>query len=185
MSALQTTRSGTGGVGLIAERLAECIERGCVLVGVGNVMRGDDGFGPRVIEGLRCKTSLPLLDGGMAPENWLGPITRLSPAVVVVLDAVVLDAPTGSLHWLNPDQLQAAGVSTHASGLDMFLLFLAQAVAADVNILGTVPDRTGLGDSMSEEVGKAAEQLISIISQLCPPTSDCGSHASGSECSCC
>ena len=55
---------------MIAERLAECAEHPCVLVGIGNSMRGDDGFGPLVVDLLGDKTSVPLFNVGETPENW-------------------------------------------------------------------------------------------------------------------
>jgi len=154
---------------VIAEKLALCIKRPCVLVGVGNVMRGDDGFGPLVIDLLRGQTSLPLFNVGQTPENWLGPIAAAAPANVIIFDAVSVDAPVGSLHWVEPEDLQMAGVSTHSLSLDVFASFLSQTAEAEVHLLGVVPEQTGLGDCMSAKVRQGVDRVVSMISDLCPP----------------
>jgi len=143
----------------------------CLLVGIGNILRGDDSFGPRVIHLLRNQTSLPLVDAGCAPENSLGPITRLAPRQIILIDAVTLDAPPGSLHWIEPDELAPGGISTHALSLELMVNFIRQSTQAQVHILGVVPVRLGLGNSFSPQVARAAEQLVSIIKKLAPADS--------------
>ena len=135
----------------------------CVLVGVGNLLHGDDGFGPYVIGLLQSKTSLPLIDAGIAPENVCGGVVRLAPAAVVVFDAISLDAPPGSLHLIKPDELESEGISTHGPSLGLFLEYLKQSTSASVHIVGVIPAQIGLGDAMSTPVRAAAHELAGWI----------------------
>ena len=145
----------------------------CLLIGVGNILCGDDGFGPQVIQRLKGKTSLHLLDAGTAPENMLGPILNLAPGVVVIVDAVSLNAPIGSLHWLAPDELDGGSISTHAPSLDLLVSYIQQYnPGSQMYILGAVPSSTRLGDNISDELKQAAEKLVSIIAELFPAEED-------------
>ena len=156
-------------MGLIADRLAQSLKHRCALVGVGNRLRGDDGFGPLVIDLLAGKTSLQLFDVGSNPENYLGPITDAAPEEVILIDAIAFDAPVGSLHWLEPDDLLAAGTSTHAPSFDMFVSYMAQSIAAQTHILGVVPAQMQITAEISGPVRTAADRLASLITALSPP----------------
>ena len=163
-------------MGLISTNLSRSIQRGCVLVGVGSVLRGDDAFGPEVIKQLRARTSLPLFDAGTAPENWFGPILSLNRAEVIIIDAVCTDGVPGSLEWIDPEDLQSQAVGTHAASLDIFVKFVKQSIGADVHILGVIPVQLQLAHRMSDEVIQAVRSLVSTIIELAPAPSPC-SHS--------
>jgi len=152
----------------IEKMLADCIERGCVLVGIGNLSRGDDGFGPALVRRLRADTSVPLIDAGDVPENFLGPITKSGKPVVVFADAVLLDAPPGSLHWIRPEELEAGAVSTHAGSLGLAATFIKQTTGAEVYVLGVVPKNLRFGDAVSRTVMRAVDFVATAVSQLSP-----------------
>ena len=152
---------------MIWTRLAKYIHPGCALVGVGNVLCGDDGFGPWVIRRLERKISLPLIDAGQAPENSTGLLRRFSADRILILDALSLDAPIGSLHWIHPDDLESAGMSTHGPSLELFLTYIRQFLPAEVYLVGVVPQTTGMGEIMSEPVRQAAGKLVSFLIEKC------------------
>ena len=56
--------------------LARILKGKVVIVGVGNVLRGDDGLGPLFVEGLKSKVAAPCINAGNAFENYLGVIIR-------------------------------------------------------------------------------------------------------------
>lgn len=148
---------------MIAGLLREHLRPGTVLVAVGNLLNGDDGFGPIVARGLAGKISLPILDAGCAPENILGSVMRLAPRKIIILDAVGCDGPVGSLHWIASDDLAPTGISTHGPSLEMFLCYVKEALAAEVYLVGAVAGHVGLGDAMSVEMRAAAAELVSLI----------------------
>ena len=87
-----------------------------VAIGVGNVLLSDDAIGVRVIEGLRAMAehdplALPpdtrLIDGGTLGLDLLG-IVREARGVVLV-DAVRLGAPAGTVSVLDGDAIVSAG----------------------------------------------------------------------------
>ena len=133
-------------------------------------MRGDDGFGPMVVEKLSGRTSLSLIDAAVSPENALGPICKAEPSEIVIIDAVYTEASVGQLCWLEPDELDCASVSTHSPSLDLMVTYLRhQGVDVPVYIIGTSPQDIGLGSAVSPAIESAVDNLVSTISQIYPP----------------
>lgn len=77
-----------------------------VVAGVGNVLRGDDGFGPAVVRALEAGGPLP--DGVRTVEVGIGGIGLVHELmegydVLVVVDAVDRGGAPGSLYLLEPE----------------------------------------------------------------------------------
>jgi hydrogenase 3 maturation protease len=150
---------------LLAEFRAAC-PLPLTVVGVGNTMRGDDGFGPAVLAGLPELDGVTCLDAGMAPENWLGPIARSAPAAVLVLDAGDLGEPPGTLRLVEPDALDAVATSTHGLPLGFFVDLLAQECPAPVHILVAQASSAAFGEPLSGPVAAAVERAAALIRTL-------------------
>jgi Ni,Fe-hydrogenase maturation factor len=54
-----------------------------------------------------------VLIGGSAPESCTGPLRRLGPDLVVLVDAADLHARTGAIQWLECAQIDGLSASTH------------------------------------------------------------------------
>jgi len=150
--------------------LAIELRRACQLpiavVGVGNPMRGDDGFGPAVVASLPPSEGVACFDAGMTPENWLGPIGRASPRTILVLDATDLGEPPGTLRLLHHDAVEALGVSTHGLPLGFFLRMAQQRCGAPALLLAAQPQRVAFGEEMSEAMEAAVQRAAEIIAAL-------------------
>lgn len=155
-------------LGEVRKHLAAHLSPRAALVGVGNVMYGDDGFGPHLVRRLRNRTAVALFEAGVAPENITGPIRRLRPETVIIADAVRRDGPAGSLCWLAPDDLASQAALTHGPSLEIFLAFLAQLLPAAIHVLGMVPAETGFGRMLSEPAERCLAELVGCIAELCP-----------------
>lgn len=119
----------------------ECGERAdqsVVILGLGNVLLGDDGAGIHVIERLRLNPALPaevlLVDGGTLSFSLLELLENAR--ILVVVDAMDLDAAPGTVRLFVDDEL------------DRFLAAPKQRSVHDANLgdllrmcalLGTLP----------------------------------------------
>ena len=66
---------------MIDGKMFEKIFKGkVVIVGVGNVLRGDDGLGPVFVERLKSKVGVPCINAGNAFENYMGCLLYTSPS---------------------------------------------------------------------------------------------------------
>ncbi len=146
--------------------------RRCVVLGLGNPMRGDDAAGCAVAQGLarreRCGDALVWAqDCASAPENYLGGIERLHPSDVVFADAADFSRPPGSIELFGPcppgdqpGEFDFQSPSTHSPGLRPALDYLAERCAATCWVLAVQPARLTFGEGLSAPVRGAVEQIV-------------------------
>ena len=95
-----------------------------VVVGVGNILRGDDAFGPVMIERLSGQIRSICVDAGTAPENYLGKIAKEKPDAILILDAAHLDLSPGEYDVLRKEDIVRSGFTTHDLSPVMFIEYL-------------------------------------------------------------
>ncbi|MHB8960555.1 MAG: hydrogenase maturation protease [Candidatus Limnocylindrales bacterium] len=148
-----------------------------VVLGVGNILLRDDGVGVRVVEGLRSlvehdPSALPegtrLVDGGTLGLDLLQTVDGAR--CLLLLDAVDLGQPAGTLSVLRGDAVLAAGGAWGGSvpgGVGELL--------AAARLMGWLPDTvamvgiqvrdTGFGVGLSEHVAAALPPAIATARQ--------------------
>ena len=140
-------------------RLRDQLTGRVVIVGVGNRMKGDDGFGPAMIDRLQNRVKVPLFDCGSVPENFLGPICQEKPQTVLVLDAADLSEPPGTLAVVESSKWRGGGFSSHSLSLKLFADLISQDTGADVYLVAVQPKQLGFGEPMSPEVREGCRRL--------------------------
>ena len=146
-----------------------------VIVGIGNLLKGDDGVGPLVCEQLAGKTSAELIDAGTVPENYIQPIIKKAPRNLLVIDAIDFGAPAGTIRIFEPERLNSYALSTHTLSPRLFVDMVCQNLRRDpalrepdVYFVGIQPAQTQLGQSVSPQVSQAVQQLSQILAELFP-----------------
>jgi hydrogenase 3 maturation protease len=137
-----------------------------LVVGIGNTLRGDDGFGPSMIERLEGKVSARLLDVGEVPESYLGRVLEQKARTILVLDAADMGEAAGTVAILEAEDLAECNVSTHQMPLELFFRYLRENSHADVFALGVQPKQISLGSEMSPEVESTAAILSEVLIEL-------------------
>lgn len=154
-----------------------------VVVGcVGNVLRGDDGFGPAVAERL---TGMP--DGVEVVETGIGGIALLQELIagcdgVIVIDAVDRGEAPGTVFVIEPEVLDSEHVADVHLANPERVLTMAKAMGAlpeRVRIVGCQPadyDELGAGLSPAVEgsVELAAERVRETIDDWLATPVDAG-----------
>ncbi len=132
-----------------------------LVAGVGNLLRGDDGFGPAVAARL---DGLP--DGIDVVETGIGGIALLQELIagcdgLVLVDAVDRGAPPGTVFVLEPEVGEAVHVpDVHLANPDR-VLTMAKALGAlpeRVVIVGCQPAET---DELEQRLSPAVEAAVS------------------------
>jgi hydrogenase maturation protease len=138
----------------------EAIARGrrVAVVGVGNLLRGDDGAGCLVARRLAASGNLAAFDAGTVPENHLGPLLRAAPDVAVFVDAADHGAEPGAVCVARALALGARLSSTHAPSLRL-LASLLEASRIECWVVGIQPSRCGLGSAMTAAVRRAVREV--------------------------
>jgi hydrogenase maturation protease len=144
-----------------------------VVVGIGNLIRTDDGFGVHALRRLQLDPRTPqdvaFVDGGtLGPElvSYVWDASRL-----LLLDSVDAGQAPGTLIRMHRDELQRlrGGATVHQLGVADLIatLSLACEEMPDIVMLGVQPASMDWGTRLTPQVEAALEPLIDMaIAQL-------------------
>ena len=141
-----------------------------VIMGIGNILKGDDAAGPIVCERLKNeKISADVIDAATVPENYIQTIIKKSPRNLIVIDAISFDAAPGAIQVFQTEQLDSMIISTHTLSPRIFIDMIRQSIELDVVFVGIQPEQTQLGSPVSTQVSQAIEELTRIFLKIFPP----------------
>jgi coenzyme F420 hydrogenase subunit delta len=152
-----------------------------MIFGCGNIIMGDDGYGPAVVDELNARYKLPddiqAVDAGTCVREYLFDYLLTEegrPEKIIILDAVDFpDRKPGEVFQILPDEIPAKKIhdfSLHQFPTVNLLQELEQNTGVNVLILAAqiehIPDEIapGLSSSMSNAVNEACEKLSQILS---------------------
>ena len=122
-----------------------------VVLGLGSPLRRDDFAGIAVLRALRRLLTekgqlagsgerVLLVEGGSAPENVLGLVTRARPTHVLIVDAADLGLLPGSAALIRPEEAGSAHLpSTHTLPVRFLCSYLSRLTGAKTLVLGIQP----------------------------------------------
>ena len=145
--------------------IKERIKGKVAIVGIGNILRGDDGLGPKLIEAVRAeKIKASLFDCGTAPENYAIPILGTSADTIIFVDAADLGQAPGAIKVLDLNEISTVSFSTHSPSPRLFIDLLKTG-KDDLNIffISIQPKKTALGEGLSEEVRLSLDLLKGVL----------------------
>lgn len=140
-----------------------------LVVGIGNILLRDEGFGPHMIKALQnveLPPSVELLDGGTAGANLIDFICDRRK--VVFIDAVQADVEPGSILRLSAKDLTenfGQSISLHEFGLVETLLIARQLHCApqEVVIFGVQPKYMDCGIGLSAEIAASVPKVVELV----------------------
>lgn len=145
-----------------------------LVLGVGNPLVGDDGFGLAALEALRERWQMAddvrLADGGTWGMNLL-PLVEDTDALII-LDAIDAGAPPGTLVRLERDELPAyVGLKLSPHQVDLREVFALCALRGTMPrravAIGVQPVSVEWGPGLSREAGRAVAATVwRAVSQL-------------------
>jgi hydrogenase maturation protease len=150
---------------------------GCavLIVGCGNLLRGDDGVGPILVRHL-WERGLPdgarIVDGGTAGMDVA--FQMRGAQRVVIVDASATGAPPGTVYQVPGDEFAELpplqGLHTHSFRWDHAIAFarwaLADACPTDITVYLIEAENVALGADLSESVAAAMESVLTIIDEV-------------------
>ena len=149
--------------------------RPVVVLGVGNLIMGDEGAGVRCVQRLEASRALPEsvvpIDGGTSSHELLDQLEHLD--LLVIVDAVETGGAPGSLVRLEGDQIPSAfsnRLSPHQHGINDLLATLCLLGRAPRRVVlhGVTPARIELGLTLSPEVEATMPELAArVVAEVC------------------
>lgn len=143
-----------------------------VVIGCGNLLRGDDGVGPVLVRHLWDRgvpNGARLVDGGTAGMDVA--FAMRGAGRVVIVDAAATGVTPGTVYRVPGEELAELpplqGLHTHSFRWDHAIAFarwaLAEDCPADITVFLIEAADVGLGTEISEPVTAAMEQVIDLI----------------------
>lgn len=138
------------------------------ILGVGNILRGDDGVGIKIVEELKEK-SLPsnikvleLGTGGLKIIHKLEEFER-----VLIIDSVKMNSEPGDFRFFSPSEVKFLKKSdgTHGTSI-MEIIKISENLGFspdEITILGIQPKNQKLGTDLSDEVEEKIPKIIDSI----------------------
>ncbi len=148
----------------IKDKLTTYLNGKVVYMGIGNILRGDDGIGPELVARLSDK-GLYTVDAGTVPENYIRSVARLDPDTVVIIDAVHLDREPGAVELLDRNDIEGStGFTTHTLSPTLVMERLEEETGARVVMLAIQPGTIEFGAPLSPAVAELLSTLPGILS---------------------
>lgn len=141
------------------------------IYGIGNILMGDDGIGPAVVNYL---SSNGLLSNDVTLEDLGTPSLDLPNYLagydrVIFIDAVAADAPTGTIRLYSREEIVATPpgirISPHEPTINDALIVLDFAGGApkEVVLIGVVPQTFDSGMTLSPAVAGAVPRVAAMV----------------------
>jgi hydrogenase maturation protease len=149
-------------------------EKKTMVLGIGNIIMGDEGFGLHVIRRLKeigMPDNIILEEGGVGGFELLGSLQGIEKLVVV--DIMMLPLPPGELKVFEPGDLPTepgkAIVSFHQIGvLELVNIWgMMGNKEPEVTFIVTCPHNIDWGTELSEPLKPAVEKAANMIKNLC------------------
>ncbi len=140
-----------------------------VVIGVGNVLMGDDGFGVRVVEELR-KINLPaeIYDCATLGLQILDYIEGKE--LCIIVDVVKMGGKPGELYVFDWDDVEfetSNPISLHDIGLVEALKFCSFAYRLPkIKVVGVEPQKIEFGIGLSKPVESAIPKAIKTVKEI-------------------
>ncbi|MEJ5260079.1 MAG: hydrogenase maturation protease [Anaerohalosphaeraceae bacterium] len=143
-----------------------------LILGIGNILLGDEGIGVRVIEHLRnlsLPDSVDILDGGTSGADLLD--TLCSYERVILIDAINGNYPPGTIVQMTPDEL----LPPNPSALSLHDLDLPQTLAMakmlgqapkDIIIIGIQPEIIACTMELSPRLKRLLPEITKLVLSL-------------------
>ncbi|MFC1931541.1 hydrogenase maturation protease [Chloroflexota bacterium] len=144
-----------------------------LVLGIGNEIMGDEGFGVHVVRKLK-EVNLPgyvrVEEGGVGGFNLLGQLEGIERLIVV--DVMMMDSPPGELRLLKPGaELREPGktiLSFHQVGvLELVQMWGLLGHEPEIEYLVTRPEKIEWGTSLSPSLQGAVTRATKWLIELC------------------
>jgi len=134
-------------------------DRRILFVGIGNVLKSDDGAGVYISNHISNRNNIFSLTVEVSIENYIGKINSLGPDILVLIDCVDSGSAPGTYILLELSQIQDMTFNTH----NISLCRLSEFFKMPVYVLAIQPVKVEFGENISYLVKNIADKIINLI----------------------
>ncbi len=133
-----------------------------LFVGVGNVLRNDDGAGVYIVSGIKQSGNFSTLLAEVSIENYIPKINSLSPDILIIADCADFNREPGFADIIPVSRVTEFNISSHNISLKRVSEFLKM----NVYVLGIQPADLRVGEHLTPVVMTKANEITDIINKL-------------------
>jgi len=132
-----------------------------LFVGIGNLLKMDDGVGVYISKRIRNIGNISSLTAEVSIENYIGKINSLNPEILVLIDCADIKSLAGTYKLLPISQIRDLTFNTH----NISLKRLSDFFTMTVYVLAIQPEKIDFGENLSYLVKGVADRIIKQINQ--------------------
>ena len=136
-------------------------DRKILFVGIGNLLRQDDGAGVYISTRISETENIKVLTPEVSIENYIGKINSTVHDTLVVIDCVDMNRPAGSFDLIPVEQVSDLTFNTH----NISLKKLSEFFRNELLILSIQPETIAFGENLSYIVHEACDKIIELINK--------------------
>ena len=139
------------------------------VIGIGNILRGDDGIGPAIIRHLENKFSPELIQLYDAGSDAFAVLDHLiQPQPVIVIDCAQMGSRPGTIQVVtvrDSDYIDKnLGISLHGVSLaEIWQMARSMGETPALTVIGIEPKKIAFNSDLSEEVKNSIPAAVKII----------------------
>ncbi len=130
-----------------------------LFVGIGNVLRTDDGVGVYISQRIIEQNHIKVLTVEVSVENYIQKINSYYADHIILIDGVNFYKEPGYYNLLPVCELLDLTTNTHNISLSNISEFLS----GNIQILGIQPETLEFGEGLTAPVKKSADEIIRFI----------------------
>ena len=145
-----------------------------LILGIGNILCGDDGIGSHIVNylnesDLEIPSHVEIIDGGTAGFDLLSIMKGRNK--IIIVDAVSVDDMPGSVYRFTPENIKTRerSISLHQLGISEVIRMLkVMGETPEIEIIGIVPENLSeitmdISDSVKNAIPDAVNQILDAV----------------------
>jgi hydrogenase maturation protease len=148
----------------VSDKLAELLTgkgRKILFVGIGNLLRQDDGIGVYISTRIKERNNIKVITAEVSIENYIGKINSVEHDTLVIIDCVDMQKTPGSFDLIPVARVHDMTFNTH----NISLKRLSEFFRNEILILAIQPEKVGFGENLSYIVRDAGNRIIELINK--------------------
>jgi hydrogenase 3 maturation protease len=134
-----------------------------IIVGIGNVLKKDDGVGTVLAERLLRNAKIPVLDTGNAPENYIGKIISFHKSVIIFLDAINFGAVPGTYKLFSINDVYDGNIASHTFSIGFIFDLIRSEIDCEAYVLGIQPFDIRFGSGLTDNVANVLDEITVLF----------------------
>ena len=132
-----------------------------LFVGIGNVLKKDDGVGVYISSRIKESERISSLSVEVSLENYIGKINSVKPDILVLIDCANMQSSPGKCRLLDVRQFNDMTFNTH----NISIRRLSDFFDFPTFLLGIQPENIDFGENISYLVKDVADKIIQLINK--------------------